>query len=338
MLKPYLTRLLQGHDLTADETCTLLGLLTRSDISCFQAGAVLAALQMKGETAAELVGGARMLRRYGIKIHCRDPHAVDIVGTGGDGGISFNVSTTSAFIAAGAGCTVAKHGNRAVSGKSGAADVLAECGVNIQMPPEQVEECIDTIGIGFLFAQKLHPIMGKVAAMRRELGIQTIFNLLGPLANPAAVSHIVAGVYDASLTGLYARALMDLGTRRAMVVHGNDGLDEISCSGPTRVSEIRSGTITTYDIYPELLIHESYPLEEIQGGTPRENAVILKGVLSGEIRGAARAICLLNAAAAIYVAGVAKDLQEGVQRAEESIDSGKALQKLQLQIQAGRND
>ena len=336
MLKKFLEKLLRRQDLTAAETVEMLGVLFSGESSCFQAGAVLAALRMKGESVEELVGGAEMMRRYCQKIDCDGSNAIDIVGTGGDGGKSFNISTTAAIVAAGAGCVVAKHGNRAVSGQSGAADVLAALGFNLDVPPDMIESSIREHGIGFMFAQKMHPIMGKVAGMRRELGVRTIFNMLGPLANPASVTAMLVGVYDAALTELYAAALRELGVRRAMVVYGHDGLDEISCTESTRVTELRDGALSSYEIHPEILLGETYDLADLAGGDPDVNAAITRRVLSGEDRGAARAVVVINAAAACAVAGLAASLADGIPLAEDAIDSGRAMAKLQALVEASQ--
>ena len=336
-MKTLLNKVLDRRDLTAQEAERLLELLTDGTVPPSQAGAMLTALRMKGESMSELVGMARLLRRVAKHIDCGPRECVDIVGTGGDGGISFNVSTTSAFVAAGAGVTVAKHGNRAVSGKCGAADVMAALGFNLDAPPERMEYAIQTIGIGFLFAPKMHPILGKVGALRRELGFRTIFNLLGPLCNPAGATGIVLGVYDPKLTELLAEALRELGVKRALVVSGHDGLDEISCAVTTRVAELEDGFIRSYEIFPELLLGTAYPTSAIAGGDAETNAAILKAVLGGEERGAARSIVLLNAAAAIRVAGKAKDLREGILLAALSIDSGAAMKKLNALIRESRS-
>ena len=335
-MKTLLNRVLDRRDLSAAEAEHLLELLTSDSVSAPQAGAMLTALRMKGESMTELLGMARLLRRHARHIDCGPRECVDIVGTGGDGGISFNVSTTSAFVAAGAGVVIAKHGNRAVSGKCGAADVMAALGFNLDAPPERMEYAIQTHGIGFLFAPKMHPMLGKVAALRRELGFRTIFNLLGPLCNPAGASGIVLGVYDPKLTELLAETLRELGVRRALVVSGHDGLDEISCAVTTRVSELDDGIIRSYELFPELLLGTSYPTSDIAGGTAQENAAILKSVLGGEDRGAARSIVLLNAAAAIRVAGMAGDLREAILLAALSIDSGAAMKKLDQLIAESR--
>lgn len=335
-MKAILEKLLAGIDLSERESANLLEKLASGQVPPAQAGAVLTALRLKGESKSELLGMARFLRRRGRQIDCGAIDCIDIVGTGGDGGISFNVSTTSALVASGAGAVVAKHGNRAVSGKCGAADVLAELGVNLLCSPQVMERLIVESGIGFLFAPTMHPVMGKVAPLRRELGFRTIFNLLGPLCNPAGASGIVLGVYDPRLCELFAETLRELGVRRAMVVSGADGLDEISCSTSTRISELENGIIRTYEFFPELILGESFRLAEISGGDAQVNAQILRSVLSGENRGAARAIVLLNAGAAIYVSGIAADLPEGVARAAESIDTGAARKKLDILI-AGSN-
>ncbi len=338
MLRRFLEKLLDRRDLSSEETAELLDLLVAgAGSSCYQAGAVLAAMRMKGESVSELVGGARLLRRRACFIDCGGREAVDIVGTGGDGGISFNISTVSALVAAGAGICVAKHGNCAVSGKCGSADVLAELGFELDAAPGRMEHCIQEHGIGFLFARKLHPVLGGAAVMRRELGIRTIFNLLGPLSNPAGVRRMVAGVYDAGLTELYAETLRELGLVHALVVHGEDGLDEISCCAPTRVAELRNGEIRCYELYPELLLGTVYDPSEIAGGEPPVNAAICRAILENRDHGAPRAAVLLNAGAAVLVGGGCGTLKEGIELAKESIESGRALEKLELLIEASRS-
>ncbi len=333
MLKSYLDKVLARQDLTNSEMDDLLELLTSSDVSLAQAGALLAALRMKGESVSELLGGAQMLRRNATFIDCGGREVVDIVGTGGDGGISFNISTTSAIVAAGAGVVIAKHGNRAVSGKCGAADVLAELGFNLEVAPAAMENSICEHGIGFMFAQKLHPKFAKVAPLRRELGIRTIFNMFGPLCNPAGATRMVVGVFANNLTELFAGALNGLGVKHALVVHSNDGLDEISCCDTTRVTELKDGRLKTYELYPEMLLGDSYDLMELAGGDAARNAAILQAVLRGEDRGACRAVVLLNAAAACYVAGLADSIADGITLAEKSIADGKAEEKLAVLIQ-----
>jgi anthranilate phosphoribosyltransferase len=332
--KELLERVLNRKDLNANEMEELLDGLAAGTVPPAQAGAILAALRMKGEAVSEVVGGARMMRHHAEFIDCGGMPVVDIVGTGGDGGVSFNISTTSAFVAAGAGVAIAKHGNRAVSGKSGAADVLAALGFNLLCDASAMENSIRENGIGFLFAQKLHPVMGKIAPIRRDLGVRTIFNMLGPLTNPAGARDMVIGVYDAKLTELFAEALRDLGAHHVLVVHGQDGLDEISCCDSTRITELKDGEIRSYEFFPQLLTGAAYAPEEIAGGTPKENAAITRRILSGEEQGAPRAVVLLNAAAAIYVAGLADSIDGGVRMAAESIDSGAAQKKLEALVEA----
>ena len=334
MLTKYLNKLFDRGDLTPNEMEDAFRIITGGEVAHSQIGAFLAALRMKGVTRPELVGAARMLRRAAAFIDCGGREVVDVVGTGGDGSNSFNISTASAFVAAGADVIVAKHGNRAASSRCGSADVLAALGYNLDAPVPMIESAIGEIGIGFLFAAKLHPMLANVAVIRRELKIRTIFNMVGPLCNPAGAKSIVLGVYAPELTELFAGTLLELGVRRAMVVHGMDGIDEISCCGPTRVTELRDGEIRTGELLPELLIGECYDPAEIVGGTPAENAEILRSVLDGSNRGGPRAAVLLNAGATIYVAGGAPTLAEGIRRAEESIDSGAALNKLERLIEA----
>lgn len=336
MLNAYLKKLLAGKDLSAAETGDMLELMTDPDVSRVRAGAALTAMHLKGESRSELVGGARMLRKHAVFIDCGGRETVDIVGTGGDGAGTFNISTAAAFVASGAGCVVAKHGNRAASGKCGSADVLEELGVNLDAPPEVMEECIRKHGLGFLFARTMHPVMGAVAGLRRELGFRTIFNLLGPLSNPAGAKHLVVGVYDVALTGLFAQAFLDLGAKHVMVVHGGDGTDEISVSAPTRVAELSDGTISEYDLYPEMLLEHPCAPGGVAGGDAACNAGILRGILECSIHGAPRDAVVLNAGAAIYVAGLAHTLKKGVEMAENSIDSGAALEKLRLLVLESR--
>ena len=340
MLKAELEKILAGSDLTAEETGAALEKIASGNVSAVQIGAFLGALRAKGESETELAGAARILRRKCRFIDCGTREVIDTCGTGGDrrdGRSTFNISTTCAFVAAGAGVGVAKHGNRSVSSKCGSADVLAELGYNLDAAPETVEDSIQDNGIGFLFAAKLHPVMGAVAVYRRELGVRTIFNMLGPLINPAHASAQLLGVYDAKLTELFARVLRDLGLRRALVVHGHDGMDEITVCAPTRISELKDGEIRTYDLHPEIYLDRLYRADEIPGGDARENAQILRSVLTGEDHGAARAITLINSGAAILAAGRADDLRDGIRQAEKSIDSGAAMEKLDALIRSSKN-
>lgn len=293
-----------------------------------QIAALLVGLRMKGETVAEITGFVRALRRGAVRVPLEQDDLVDPVGTGGDGLATFNVSTAAAFVAAAAGCRVAKHGNRAISSRCGSADVLRELGVNIDAPPERMARCVEQLGIGFFYAQRYHPGMAHVVGPRRELGVRTVFNLLGPLANPAGARRHLIGVYDSKLTHVIAEVLGRLGSARALVVHGEDGLDEISISGRTTVSELHAGTIRTDWIVPEDFGLRRASLEAIRGGQARENAAILRAVLAGE-DGPRRDVVLLNAGATIYVGGRAATIAEGVQLAAQAIDSGAARARLE---------
>jgi anthranilate phosphoribosyltransferase len=297
-----------------------------------QIAAFITALRMKGETVAEVTGAARIMRRKALRIDARSSVIVDTCGTGGDGSQTFNISTTAAFVAAAAGLTVAKHGNRAVSSGCGSADVLEALGVNIDAAPDVVEACVQQIGVGFLFAPRLHGAMKYAAGPRREIGVRTIFNMLGPLTNPAGATCQLIGVYDPRLTEMFAGVLKNLGTKRAFVVHGADGLDEATVTGETRVSELQDGIISTYNIDTIDLFDEIYPGEALLGGDASVNARITTDILTGK-NGACRRIVLLNAALAIMAADKAETLREGVRIAAEAIDSGAAWRKLQALIE-----
>jgi anthranilate phosphoribosyltransferase len=303
------------QDLSDEESVLLAGLLV--------------ALAMKGESVSELVGAARGMRRHAKRIQVIGSPVVDIVGTGGDSLHTFNISTTSAFVAAGAGLVIAKHGNRAASGRCGSADVLELCGVNLSVAPERVEEFVAEIGIGFLFAQRFHPAMRRVAPLRKRLGLRTLFNLLGPLTNPAGASCVLLGVYAPQQTEMFAEALRELGCKRAMVVHGYDGMDELTVTMPSRVTELIEGRTRTYDFFPERYFDGVLAdPAELHGGDAIQNAEILRDILAGKIRGGKRNIVLLNAGGAIFCAGLVQTIEEGILKATESIDSGAALDKL----------
>ena len=336
MLKRSLEKLISQTELSEQETFQDFLRIMSGEVQEIQLAAYLTALRMKGETTAEITGAARAMRQKAAFIDTGTADILDIVGTGGDGIGTFNISTTACFVAAGAGIPVAKHGNRGVSSKSGAADVLAELGFNLDAEPSVIESCIQEHGIGFLFAQKMHPAMRFAAPVRKALGMRTIFNLLGPLTNPAGARHHLIGVFAPEYTEIFASVLRSLGSTHALIVYGTDGLDEISCEAPTRVSELKNGTIKTYELFPELVLNESFPLSETIGGTPKENAEITRRILQGEEKGAKRAIVLLNAGAAIYAADKAASLNEGIELAKKSIDSGNALKKLEELVEASR--
>jgi anthranilate phosphoribosyltransferase len=332
MIKEAIAKAVDKEDLTEAEMMEVMNEVMGGRATPAQIAALITALRMKGETVEEVTGAARIMRQKATRIDARSTVIVDPVGTGGDRMNSFNISTTTAFVVAAAGITVAKHGNRAVSSGCGSADVLEALGVNISAEPEIVEECIQQIGIGFLFAPRLHGAMKYAIEPRREIGIRTIFNMLGPLTNPAGATAQLIGVYDPQLTEMFAGVLKNLGTKRAFVVHGFDGLDEVTVTGQTRVSELKDGLITTYNIDPIDIFGETYPGEELVGGDPSVNAQITKDVLTGK-DGARRKIVLLNAALALMAGEKPKDIQEGIAMAEECIDSGAAIKKLQALIE-----
>lgn len=327
-LKPYYQKVLGRESLTMDEAEKAMEIIMSGHAQPLQIAALLTSLAGKGETIEEIAGLAKGMRAKASYVpDCQD--SIDIVGTGGDRAASFNISTTSAFVAAAAGARVAKHGNRSVSSKSGAADVLEALGCVIASRPEQAKHCLQETGVSFLFAQSYHASMRFVGPVRGVLGVRTVFNLLGPLTNPAAARDIVMGVYSRELTDVMAKVLREIGIRRAMVVYGMDCLDEISVSAETAVAEVRDGEIRNYEICPEDFGMPRYQKSEIVGGTPQENAVITRGILEGKITGAKRDIVLLNAGAALYTYGIAETLADGVKLAAEQIDSGRALEKLE---------
>lgn len=336
MLRPYIATLMQRRDLEEAESFECFSRIMEGTCDPIQIASLLTAMRLKGETSSEIAGAARAMRRKAFFIDTGMSNVLDIVGTGGDAAGTFNISTTACFVAAGAGVTIAKHGNRAVSGKSGSADVLAELGFNLDVEPSVMECCIQENGIGFLFAQKMHPAMRYAAPVRNALKMRTIFNLLGPLTNPAGARNHLIGVFAPEYTEMFASVLKTLGSSHALIVHGSDGLDEISPESPTRICELKDGTIKTYEFFPEMVTDEVYPLSSVQGGSPAENAQITLDILRGEERGGKRAVVLLNAGAAIYAADAAKNIREGIEKAARSIDSGAALKKLELLVEASK--
>lgn len=328
-MKTLLQKLVERGDLTRGEITLAFDSIMDGRMTQSQMGGFLVALRMKGETVEELAGAASSLRRHSVLIDTGGLPVVDTCGTGGDGLNTFNISTAAAFVVAGAGVRVAKHGNRAMSSRCGSADVLAALGVNLEAPPERVEECIRGIGIGFLFAQKLHPAMKHAALPRRELGVRTIFNMLGPLANPAGARGQLLGVFAPELTEPFAMVLRELGSRRALVVHGMDGMDEITVAATTRITELRDGRVETREFDPLPFIGEMHAASELAGGAPETNAAILRDVLSCRRKGACRDIVLLNAAAGIVAGGKADDFGDALLLARESLDGGRAMEKLE---------
>ena len=327
-MKQAIQRVADRQDLTKAEAEEVMELLLTGAATQAQIGAFLTGLRMKGETIDEIVGLASVLADKAEHIHPHSDNFIDLVGTGGDCTYSFNISTTSAIVTAAAGVPVAKHGNRSISSKSGAGDVLEQLGVNIMMEPEKVEACVDEVGIGFMFAQTFNKSMRFVGQARSEMGIRTVFNILGPLANPSRAKNMVVGVYSPALTEKVATAMSRLGVERAYVVSGEDNMDEITLTGATTVSEIWDGAVTTFTITPEQFGMKRVSLEELRGGSGEENAKITRAILDGTERGAKRDIVLLNAGATLYVGGVAESMEAGVKLAAEAIDSGAAAQKL----------
>lgn len=325
-LKPYLMKVVEGKNLTEKEAREAMDQIMSDEATDSQIAAFITALRMKGETIEEITGFAKVMREKATPISM-SPAAVDIVGTGGDLAGSFNISTTSAFVAAGAGLRVAKHGNRSVSSKSGAADVLEALGVKIILTPEQAAECMEKCGMTFLFAQCYHGSMRFAAGPRKETGLRTVFNILGPLANPAHAEGMLLGVYSETLLEPLAKVLMNLGVKSAMLVHGNDGLDEISISDKTAVCEIRDEKIIRFELNPADYGFGAAVKSDIVGGNAQENAAITLDILNGK-KGPKRDIVVLNAGCALYVGGKAETIQRGVSLAEYSIDSGAAIQKL----------
>ena len=328
MIKETIIKLSKKQDLAYAEAEAVMDEIMSGQATPVQMSAYLTALALKGETIDEITASAAGMRAHCIKLlHNLD--VLEIVGTGGDGSNSFNISTTSSLVIAAGGVPVAKHGNRAASSKSGAADVLEALGVKITLTPERSAEILKKINICFLFAQNYHIAMKYVAPIRKELGIRTVFNILGPLSNPAGANMELMGVFDQSLVEPLAQVMANLGVNRGMVVYGQDSLDEISMCAPTSVCEIRDGKFTSYEITPEQFGYERCEKDALTGGTPAENAEITKAILKGEEKGPKRQAVCLNAGAALYIAGKAASIEEGVKLAESLIDSGAALKKLE---------
>ena len=326
-LKPYISKVIDSENLTEEEATKAMDFIMSDLATDAQIGSFLTALRMKGETIEEITGFAKSMRKKALKMP--ETHdCLDIVGTGGDMAKTFNISTTTSFIAAAAGAKVAKHGNRSVSSLSGSADVLESLGVRIDLSPEEAVKCLEEVGVCFMFAPAFHSSMRFAASPRKEIGVRSVFNILGPLSNPAAAEYMLLGVYDEELLEVMAKVLKNLGISHALVVHGEDGLDEISLSGITHICEVDDGKIIKYDVSPESLGIEAASLDEVVGGTAQENSEILLNILKGE-KGPKRDIVLLNTAAALFAARIAPSLTDGIKLAEEAIDSGKALEKLE---------
>jgi anthranilate phosphoribosyltransferase len=328
-------KVVEFKNLDENEAIDVMNEIMSGKATQSQIASILTALRMKGETPVEIASFAKVMREFATKINPKVDKLVDTCGTGGDSLNTFNISTTVAFVVAGCNVAVAKHGNRSVSSKCGSADVLEALGVNLDIPPKKVEECIEKVGIGFLFAPLYHSAMKHALPVRKEIGIRTVFNVLGPLTNPANADYQVVGVYDGNLTEKIAEVLKLLNIRGAMVVHGS-GMDEITTTGETKISELKDGEIKTYTITPEEFGFKRANIDELKGGDAKENARILREILDGK-EGAKRDIVLINAAAALYVCNEAKSLEEGIKMAEKSIDGGKAMEKLEKLVEFTNN-
>ena len=323
-----LQRTIEHREIFHDEMLHLMRLIMRGELSPVMTAAIVTGLRVKKETIGEITAAAQVMREFSTKVEVADKtHLVDIVGTGGDGSHTFNISTCTMFVAAAAGARVSKHGGRSVSSKSGSADVLEALGANINLPPEAIARCIAETGLGFMFAPNHHPAMKNVAPVRKELGVRTIFNILGPLTNPADAPNILMGVFHSDLVGIQVRALQRLGARHALVVYGKDGMDEVSLGAATLVGELKDGVVREYEIHPEDFGLTMAGSRALKVETPQQSMALLRGVLDGQ-PGPARDIVLLNAATALYAADVAPSISEGLVLARTALDSGAARARL----------
>lgn len=329
-----LTRAIEHREIFHDEMLHIMRQIMSGEWSAVMIAALITGLRVKKETIGEITAAAQVMREFSTKVHVADPtHLVDIVGTGGDGAHTFNISTCTMFVAAAAGAKVSKHGGRSVSSKSGSADVMESLGVNIHLKPEAIARCIEEVGVGFMFAPNHHPAMKNVAPVRKELGVKTIFNLLGPLTNPASAPNILMGVFHPDLVGIQVRALERLGTDHALVVYGRDGMDEVSLGASTLVGELKNGVISEYEIHPEDFGMTMASNRALKVETPEESRAMLMGVLDNQL-GPARDIVLLNAGVALYAANVVPTMAEGVKRAEAALTCGAAKAKLHALVAA----
>ncbi len=331
-----LQRTIEHREIFHDEMLTIMRLIMSGELSPVMTAALITGLRVKKETIGEITAAAQVMREFSTKVHVADKtHLVDIVGTGGDGSHTFNISTCSMFVAAAAGAKVSKHGGRSVSSKSGSADVLEAMGLNIHLSPEAIARCIEQTGIGFMFAPNHHPAMKNVAPVRKELGVRTIFNILGPLTNPASAPNILMGVFHPDLVGIQVRALQRLGAEHALVVYGRDGMDEVSLGAATMVGELRNGEITEYEIHPEDFGLPMASNRALKVETPQESLALMRQVLDNQ-PGAARDIVLLNAGAALYAADVAADIRQGIAKARTALESGAAKARLEQLVQVSK--
>lgn len=331
-LQDAIKKISDHQNLTFEEAEAAMELIMQGEATPAQVGAYLMGLRLKGETIEEIAGSAKSMRKLANPAPVKAQHVVDTCGTGGDASNTFNISTTVAFVVAGAGVPVAKHGNRSVSSKCGSADVLKELGVKLEITPAQAGQCVDEVGIGFLFAPAFHPAMKHAIGPRREMGIRTIFNILGPLTNPAGAKRQLMGVFAKHLTEPLAHVLQELGSEAVFVVHGADGLDELTTTGENHISQLRNGEISTYTLDAVTLGLKRAVLDDLRGGEPPQNAAITRDILAGKGTPAQREITMLNAAAALIAGGAAQDWQEGLHLAAQVLDSGKGLEKLEALI------
>lgn len=331
-----LQRTIEHREIFHDEMLHVMRMIMSGEMSPIMMAALITGLRVKKETIGEITAAAQVMREFSTKVHVADKtHLVDIVGTGGDGSHTFNISTCSMFVAAAAGAKVSKHGGRSVSSKSGSADVLEALGININLQPDAIAKCIEEVGVGFMFAPNHHPAMKNVAPVRRELGVRTIFNILGPLTNPASAPNILMGVFHPDLVGIQVRALQRLGAEHALVVYGKDGMDEVSLGAATVIGELKNGEITEYEIHPEDFGVAMASNRALRVETPEQSMKMLKGVLDKE-PGAARDIVVLNAGAALYAANVAESMKAGIELARKAIDSGAAKGKLEQLVSTSK--
>jgi len=332
-----LQRTIEHREIFHDEMLKIMRMIMNGELSPVMTAALITGLRVKKETIGEITAAAQVMREFSTKVHVADPtHLVDIVGTGGDGAHTFNISTCAMFVAAAAGAKTAKHGGRSVSSKSGSADVVEALGGNIHLTPEQIARSIEEVGIGFMFAPNHHPAMKNVAPVRKELGVRTIFNILGPLTNPASAPNILMGVFHSDLVGIQVRALQRLGAEHAVVVYGRDGMDEISLGAATLVGELKNGQITEYEIHPEDFGLTMASNRALKVDTPEQSMAMLRGVLDNQ-PGAARDIVMINAGAALYAANVASSIADGLERARVAIESGAAKAKLAQFVAFGQS-
>lgn len=336
-MREHIKKVVKGQNLTFEEAKDAMSKMLGGSATQAQTASLLTALMIKGESLDEIVGCATVMKEKAEHINIKAKNYVDLVGTGGDGTFTFNISTTAAFVAAAAGCVIAKHGNRSISSKSGSVDVLEKLGINVMLEADAVEKCIDQNGVGFMFAQVFHKSMKNVGVVRKELGIRTIFNILGPLSNPSGAENMVVGVFSESLVDTFSKAMQKMGVKNALVIHGDDGMDELTTAADTTVAELKDGEITKYKLTPEQFGFKRADAAELKGGDADYNKTVTLAILKGEEKGSKRDIVLLNAAAALYVSRIATSIEEGIKLAADAIDSGKAIELLKRTAEFTQN-